>query len=147
MTWENLRIAEANGIYLDGYRFDTLDYFLGHGRAHQFGGGSMKDEIKMIPIDRIRILNPRHRDRKKFEVIVQSIKNLGLKKPIQVSLRSAQEAAGLGTIWFAARVESKRLLRSDIKKSRRWLSKSQKRNACFEAWLKTWLADTRHPWH
>src|SRR5208282_6919482 len=56
----------------------------------------MKDEIKMIPIDRIRILNPRHRDRKKFEVIVQSIKNLGLKKPIQVSLRSAQEEEGAG---------------------------------------------------
>ncbi len=52
----------------------------------------MKDEVKMIPIDRIRILNPRHRDRKKFEVIVRSIKNLGLKKPIQVSLRSEQEA-------------------------------------------------------
>ena len=29
MTWENLRIAEANGIYLDTYRFDTLDYFFG----------------------------------------------------------------------------------------------------------------------
>jgi hypothetical protein len=28
MTWENLRVAEANGIYLDIYRFDTLDYFL-----------------------------------------------------------------------------------------------------------------------
>ncbi len=56
----------------------------------------MKDEVKMIPIDRIRILNPRHRDRKKFEVIVQSIKNLGLKKPIQVSLRSAQEEEGEG---------------------------------------------------
>ena len=56
----------------------------------------MNDEIKMIPIDQIRILNPRHRDRKKFEVIVQSIKNLGLKKPIQVSLRSAQEVEGIG---------------------------------------------------
>jgi len=54
----------------------------------------MKDEVKIIPIDRIRILNPRHRDRKKFEVIVQSIKNLGLKKPIQVSLRSSQEEEG-----------------------------------------------------
>ena len=43
----------------------------------------------MIPIDQIRILNPRHRDKKKFEVIVQSIKNLGLKKPIQVSRRPA----------------------------------------------------------
>ena len=29
MTWENLRIAEANAIYLDAYRFDTLDYFFG----------------------------------------------------------------------------------------------------------------------
>ena len=27
MTWENLRIAEENGVYLDAYRFDTLDYF------------------------------------------------------------------------------------------------------------------------
>lgn len=52
----------------------------------------MKDEVKMVPIDRIRILNPRHRDRKKFALIVQSIQNLGLKKPIQVSLRTAGEA-------------------------------------------------------
>jgi DNA invertase Pin-like site-specific DNA recombinase len=29
MTWENLRMAEDNGIYLDAYRFETLDYFLG----------------------------------------------------------------------------------------------------------------------
>jgi hypothetical protein len=27
MTWEHLRVAEANGIYLDTYLFDTLDYF------------------------------------------------------------------------------------------------------------------------
>lgn len=56
----------------------------------------MNDEIKMIPIERIRILNPRQRDQKKFEVIVQSIKNLGLKKPIQVSRRSESEAEGPG---------------------------------------------------
>ena len=29
MTWENLRVAEANGIHLDTYRFDTLDVFFG----------------------------------------------------------------------------------------------------------------------
>jgi hypothetical protein len=29
MTWENLRVAEENGVYMDAYRFDTLDYFLG----------------------------------------------------------------------------------------------------------------------
>lgn len=28
MTWEKLRVAEDNGIYLDAYRFDSLDYFL-----------------------------------------------------------------------------------------------------------------------
>jgi hypothetical protein len=27
MTWENLRVAEANGIHLDTYRFDTLEAF------------------------------------------------------------------------------------------------------------------------
>jgi hypothetical protein len=29
LTWENLRVAEWNGVYLDTYRFDTLDYFFG----------------------------------------------------------------------------------------------------------------------
>jgi ParB family transcriptional regulator, chromosome partitioning protein len=57
---------------------------------------NMNDEVKMVPIDRIRILNPRPRDKKKFELIVQSIRNLGLKKPIQVSLRSGTEAEGPG---------------------------------------------------
>jgi len=51
----------------------------------------MNEEVKMIPIESIRILNPRFRDQKKFQAIVQSIKNLGLKKPIKVSLRTAQE--------------------------------------------------------
>jgi ParB family chromosome partitioning protein len=51
----------------------------------------MNEEVKVIPIESIRILNPRHRDQKKFQAIVQSIKNLGLKKPIKVSLRSTSE--------------------------------------------------------
>jgi len=29
MTWENLRLAEQNEVYLDAYRFETLEYFLG----------------------------------------------------------------------------------------------------------------------
>lgn len=56
----------------------------------------MNDEIRMIPIDQIRILNPRHRDKRRFEQIIQSIRNLGLKKPIQVSIRSAEEGAEPG---------------------------------------------------
>ena len=49
----------------------------------------MNDEVKMISIDRIRILNPRPRDKRKFELIIESIRHLGLKKPIQVSSRPA----------------------------------------------------------
>ncbi len=29
MTWGKLRMAEENGIYLDAYRFEALDYFYG----------------------------------------------------------------------------------------------------------------------
>ncbi|MDE3067512.1 MAG: ParB N-terminal domain-containing protein [Verrucomicrobiota bacterium] len=52
----------------------------------------MSDEVKMIPIDQIHILNPRQRDKKRFEVIVESIRNVGLKKPVQISRRSEDEA-------------------------------------------------------
>src|SRR5690349_4278311 len=51
----------------------------------------MSDEIKIIPIDRIRIVNPRHRDKKRFQVIVESIRLVGLKKPIQVVRPAAAE--------------------------------------------------------
>lgn len=56
----------------------------------------MKEEVKLIPIDKIRVINPRHREQKKFQAIVQSIKNLGLKKPIKVSLRTAEEGTEPG---------------------------------------------------
>ena len=72
----------------------------------------MKDKIVMIPIDRIRILNPRPRDKKKFEQIVHSIRNLGLKKPIQVSQRSAQEGdePGYDLVCGQGRIEAFRAL-------------------------------------
>ena len=78
----------------------------------------MNDEIKMIPIDRIRVLNPRCRDRKKFEAIIQSIKNLGLKKPIQVSLRSAQEAEepGYDLVCGQGRIEAVSYTHLDVYK-------------------------------
>ena len=146
MTWENLRVAEANGIYLDAYRFDTLDYFLRHGRARETGGGCMNDEVKMIPIDRIRILNPRHRDQKKFELIVQSIKNLGLKKPIQVSLRSAARRKGRATIWFAARAASKRSSRWATRKFRPSWFRCRRRIGCCAVWWKTWRGGIPRRW-
>ena len=51
----------------------------------------MKEDIVLIPIDQIRILNPRQRDQGKFQPIIDSIKAVGLKKPIKVSLRSEHQ--------------------------------------------------------
>jgi ParB family chromosome partitioning protein len=45
-------------------------------------------EVQLIPLDRIRVLNPRARDAKRFKGIVESISHVGLKKPITVSLRA-----------------------------------------------------------
>lgn len=56
----------------------------------------MSEEVQMIPIEQIRIVNSRYRDKKKFELIVQSIKNLGLKMPIQVSRQPASEKGDAG---------------------------------------------------
>ncbi|MDV6333160.1 plasmid partitioning protein RepB C-terminal domain-containing protein [Asticcacaulis sp. 201] len=44
-------------------------------------------EIRMIPVDAITVLNPRHRNKRIFQELVTSISNLGLKKPITVSQR------------------------------------------------------------
>ena len=41
--------------------------------------------IKMVPIEKIKVLNPRVRNKQKFQQIVTNISNLGLKRPITVS--------------------------------------------------------------
>ncbi len=47
-------------------------------------------QIEMIPIDRIRVINPRSRGREKFKQIVTNISNLGLKKPVTVARRQTR---------------------------------------------------------
>lgn len=44
-------------------------------------------EIRMVPVDAITILNPRARNKRIFQELVNSIAHLGLKKPITVSQR------------------------------------------------------------
>jgi ParB family transcriptional regulator, chromosome partitioning protein len=46
--------------------------------------------VKTIPIDQIRFLNPRVRNRRNFQEIVQSIATVGLKRPITVSPRKTE---------------------------------------------------------
>ena len=43
--------------------------------------------VRMIPIDRIEVLNPRERNHRVFDDIVDNIKTIGLKKPITVTPR------------------------------------------------------------
>ena len=44
-------------------------------------------EMRMVPIDRIDVLNPRERNKAAFDEIVGNIKAIGLKKPITVTPR------------------------------------------------------------
>jgi ParB family transcriptional regulator, chromosome partitioning protein len=44
-----------------------------------------ENTVKMVPTNEINILNPRERNKKKFQVIVNNIANIGLKRPITVS--------------------------------------------------------------
>lgn len=49
-----------------------------------------KTEIELIPISEIRVVNPRTRNKTKFQEIVASIGAVGLKKPITVSRRELE---------------------------------------------------------
>jgi len=43
------------------------------------------EDIQLVPVQAIRVLNPRVRDRKRFELIVANIKKVGLKRPITLT--------------------------------------------------------------
>lgn len=43
------------------------------------------NRVKLIPVDRIRVVNPRVRDKAKFQRMVENIKAVGLKRPITVT--------------------------------------------------------------
>ena len=63
--------------------------------------------VVMIPVDRITVLNPRVRDRKKFLEIVDSIERVGLKQPIKVSRIDAPDAeAAYNLVYGQGRLEA-----------------------------------------
>jgi ParB family chromosome partitioning protein len=64
-------------------------------------------QVKTIPIDQIRILNPRVRNRRNFQEIVQSIANVGLKRPITVSPRKREtDSASYDLVCGQGRIEA-----------------------------------------
>jgi ParB family transcriptional regulator, chromosome partitioning protein len=50
-------------------------------------------ELRMVPLDRIEVLNPRERNQHKFDLIVDNIGAVGLKKPVTVTPRSGEDGA------------------------------------------------------
>lgn len=48
-------------------------------------------ELRLIPVDRIEVLNPRERNEEAFDEIVDNIAKIGLKKPITVSPRQGED--------------------------------------------------------
>ncbi len=53
--------------------------------------GTSHKRVTLIPTDRIRVLNPRVRNRRNFEEIVDNIARIGLKRPITVSKRPGSD--------------------------------------------------------
>ncbi|HRH85311.1 MAG TPA: ParB N-terminal domain-containing protein [Rubrivivax sp.] len=50
-------------------------------------------ELRMIPLDRIEVLNPRERNQRKFNLIIDNIGAVGLKKPVTVTPRPGEDGA------------------------------------------------------
>jgi ParB family chromosome partitioning protein len=63
--------------------------------------------IRLIPIDQIRCLNPRARNRRNFQEIVRSIASVGLKRPITVSPRKSDaDQASYDLVCGQGRIEA-----------------------------------------
>lgn len=63
--------------------------------------------VKTIPIDQIRLLNPRARNQRNFQEIVQSIAKVGLKRPITVSPRKSEtDSASYDLVCGQGRIEA-----------------------------------------
>ncbi|WP_425619055.1 plasmid partitioning protein RepB C-terminal domain-containing protein [Anatilimnocola sp. NA78] len=54
-----------------------------------------ENKVRMIPVKQIHVLNPRGRGKRKFGQIISNIANLGLKKPITVTLVSGSNGDAL----------------------------------------------------
>src|SRR5579872_1538918 len=83
-----------------------------------------QEDIHLVPVEHIRVLNPRARDQKKFATIMENIRVLGLKKPITVRKRQNSED-GYDLVCGQGRLEAfKKLGLTEIPAFIRGLSKS-----------------------
>ncbi|MGE4278651.1 MAG: plasmid partitioning protein RepB C-terminal domain-containing protein [Magnetospirillum sp.] len=75
--------------------------------AHHVSGAG---EIRTIPIDRIRVMNPRSRAQKIFAGLVESIATVGLKRPITVTETNGEDGPRYHLVCGQGRVEAFQVL-------------------------------------
>lgn len=66
-----------------------------------------ESDIQLIPVDSVRVINPRSRNRKKYREIITNISDVGLKKPITVCRR---KGGGFDLVCGQGRLEACRQL-------------------------------------
>jgi len=65
-----------------------------------------KQQVELVPIEQIRVLNPRFRNKKKFQQIVTSIQNLGLKRPITINASNGKNKKSYDLVCGQGRLEA-----------------------------------------
>jgi ParB family chromosome partitioning protein len=68
------------------------------------------DQVEMIPISKITVINPRTRNKRQHQEIVNNIEAIGLKRPITVSRRSGNEGIKYDLVCGEGRLEAFQLL-------------------------------------
>lgn len=71
---------------------------------------SQDQTVEMIPIDDIRVLNPRSRNKRQHRVIVENIRQIGLKRPITVNRRPDTDQPHYDLVCGEGRLEAFRTL-------------------------------------
>lgn len=67
---------------------------------------SSTPEVRVIPIDRITVVNPRVRNKKTFKEITSNIAEIGLKRPITVALRDHPDGPRYDLVCGQGRLEA-----------------------------------------
>ena len=80
---------------------------------HDDDHDTAQKHVTLIPTDRIRILNPRVRNRRNFEEMVENIAKIGLKRPITVAQRVGTDPAEYDLVCGQGRLEAFMELQQD----------------------------------
>jgi ParB family chromosome partitioning protein len=62
--------------------------------------------VALIPTDNIHVVNPRVRNRRTFEIMVENIAKIGLKRPITVTLHTGSGPSEYDLVCGQGRLEA-----------------------------------------